>query len=178
MNEVEVVLLLLVLVAVLTVLARRLSVPYPILMTLGGLVVSLIPGVPTVTLPPETIFLIFLPPILFSAAYFTSPHELKANARPIGLLAVGLVLVTTLAVGFVVYSLVPSIGWAAAFALGAIVSPPDAVSTIAIAQRLGLPRRIVTVLEGESLINDATALVAYGLAIGVVAGTIDFSVAS
>jgi CPA1 family monovalent cation:H+ antiporter len=175
-NEVEVVLLLLVLVAVLTVLARRLSVPYPILMTLGGLVVSLIPGVPTVTLPPETIFLIFLPPILFSAAYFTSPHELKANARPIGLLAVGLVLVTTLAVGFVVNSLVPSIGWAAAFALGAIVSPPDAVSTIAIAQRLGLPRRIVTVLEGESLINDATALVAYGLAIGVVAGTIDFSV--
>ena len=143
MEEVEIVLLLLALVAALTVLARRVAVPYPILMTIGGLVLSLVlslvPGAPQVSLAPEIVFLLFLPPILFSAAYFTSPHELRANARPIGLLAVGLVLVTTLTVGFVVHSLVPSVGWAAAFALGAIVSPPDAVSATAIAQRLGLP---------------------------------------
>jgi len=168
-EEVEIVLLLLALVAALTVLARRVAVPYPILMTIGGLVMSLVlsllPGAPQVSLAPEIVFLLFLPPILFSAAYFTSPHELRANARPIGLLAVGLVLVTTLTVGFVVHSLVPAMGWAAALALGAIVSPPDAVSATAIAQRLGLPRRVVTILEGESLVNDATALVALRLAI-------------
>jgi CPA1 family monovalent cation:H+ antiporter len=178
-HEIEIVLLLLVLVAALTVLARRISVPYPILMTLGGLVVSLVPGAPSVELPPDVIFLIFLPPILFSAAYFTSPHELKANARPIGLLAVGLVLVTTLAVGVVVHTLVPSMGWAAAFAPGAIVSPPDAVSATTIAQRLGLPRRVVTILEGESLVNDATALVALRLAVAAaVFGTFSFPVAT
>ncbi|HET9539412.1 MAG TPA: cation:proton antiporter, partial [Candidatus Limnocylindria bacterium] len=175
MEEVEIVLLLLALVAALTVLARRVAVPYPILMTIGGLVLSLVlslvPGAPQVSLAPEIVFLLFLPPILFSAAYFTSPHELRANARPIGLLAVGLVLVTTLTVGFVVHSLVPSMGWAAAFALGAIVSPPDAVSATAIAQRLGLPRRVVTILEGESLVNDATALVALRLAVAAAAVT-------
>ena len=173
MNEIEIVLLLLALVAALTVLARRVSVPYPILMTIGGLllslVLSLVPGAPQVSLAPEIVFLLFLPPILFSAAYFTSPHELRTNARPIGLLAVGLVLVTTLTVGFVVHSLVPFMGWAAAFALGAIVSPPDAVSATAIAQRLGLPRRVVTILEGESLVNDATALVALRLAVAAAA---------
>ena len=181
MEEVEIVLLLLVLVAALTVLARRVSVPYPILMTIGGLVMgfvlSAIPGAPEVSLAPELVFLLFLPPILFSAAYFTSPHDLKVNARPIGLLAVGLVLVTMLAVGFVVHSLVPSMGWAAAFALGAIVSPPDAVSTTAIAQRLGLPRRVVTILEGESLVNDATALTALRIAVvaAVDSTTVEFS---
>jgi monovalent cation/hydrogen antiporter len=168
-DEVEILLLLLGLVAALTVLARRISVPYPILMTLGGLalslVFSLLPGTPHIEIAPELIFLLFLPPILFSAAYFTSPHELKMNARPIGLLAVGLVLVTTVVVGFVVYTLVPTIGWPAAFAFGAIVSPPDAVSTTAIAQRLGLPRRVVAILEGESLVNDATALTALRLAL-------------
>jgi CPA1 family monovalent cation:H+ antiporter len=182
-REVEIVLLLLVLVAALTVLARRVSVPYPILMTVGGLglsvVLALVPGAPEVSIPPELIFLLFLPPILFSAAYFTSPHELKMNARPIGLLAVGLVLVTMLAVGFVAHSLVPSMGWAAAFALGAIVSPPDAVSATSIAQRLGLPRRVVTILEGESLVNDATALVALRLAIAaIVSGAFSLPIAT
>jgi Na+/H+ antiporter len=174
-HEVEIVLLLLALVAALTVLARRVSVPYPILMTIGGLLIGLalnqVPGAPEVSLAPELVFLLFLPPILFSAAYFTSPHELKVNARPIGLLAVGLVLVTTLAVGWVVYSLVPSMGWAAAFALGAIVSPPDAVSATAIAQRLGLPRRVVTILEGESLVNDATALTTLRIATAAATAT-------
>ena len=173
MTPIAIVLLLLALVAGLATLARRLSVPYPILMVLGGLALSLVlglfrdllPGFARVELEPELVFLLLLPPILFSAAYFTSPRELAANARPIGLLAIGLVLATTVVVGLVVHALVPGIGWPAAFALGAIVSPPDAVAATAIAQRLGLPARQVTILEGESLVNDATALVAYRLAV-------------
>ena len=164
MQAIEIILLLLGLVAALKVLARPLAIPYPILMTVAGLALSLVPAMPRVVLPPEIVFLFFLPPILFSAAFFTSPRELRMNARPIGLLAVGLVLVTTVAVGLVVHWLVPEIGWPAAFALGAIVSPPDAVAATSIAQRLGLPRRVVAILEGESLVNDATALVALRLA--------------
>jgi CPA1 family monovalent cation:H+ antiporter len=176
-QEIEIVLGLLVLVALLSILARKVAIPYPILMTIGGLLLALVllalvPGVPRVEIPPEVIFLLFLPPILFSAAFFTSPRDLRTNARPIGLLAIGLVLVTTVVVGVVVHTLEPGIGWAAAFALGAIVSPPDAVATTSIAQRLGLPRRLVTILEGESLVNDATALVALRLAsVAAVSGT-------
>jgi monovalent cation/hydrogen antiporter len=178
-QEIEIVLGLLVLVALLTVLARRVAIPYPILMTVGGLALGLIPGVPRVALPADVVFLLFLPPILFAAAFLTSPRELRLNARPIGLLAIGLVLVTTLAVGVVVHSLDPEIGWAAAFALGAIVSPPDAVAATAIAQRLGLPRRLVVILEGESLVNDATALVALRLAsAAAVTGAFSFAEAA
>ncbi len=165
MQPVEVVLALLVLVALLTVVARRIGIPYPILMTLGGLALGLVPRLPRIELAPDLVFLLFLPPLLFAAAYFTSPRELLANARPIGLLAVGLVLATTGVVALVAHAMVPAIGWPAAFALGAIVSPPDAVAATAIAQRLGLPRRLVIILEGESLVNDATALVAYRLAV-------------
>ncbi len=172
MHGVELVLALLLLVALLTVTARRIGIPYPILMTLGGLALGLLPGLPRVELAPDIVFLLFLPPLLFAAAYFTSPRELAANARPIGLLAVGLVLATTLIVGFAVHTLVPGMPLAVALALGAIVSPPDAVAATAIAQRLGLPHRLVVILEGESLVNDATALVAYRLAvIAAVSGT-------
>jgi CPA1 family monovalent cation:H+ antiporter len=165
LQPVEVVLALLLLVALLTVLARRIGVPYPILMTLGGLALGLLPGLPRVELAPDIVFLLFLPPLLFAAAFFTSPRELAANARPIGLLAIGLVLVTTVVVAVAVHTLASGVPWAVAFALGAIVSPPDAVAATAIAQRLGLPRRVVIILEGESLVNDATALVAYRLAV-------------
>jgi Na+/H+ antiporter len=173
---VELVLALLVLVALLTLAARRIGVPYPILMTLGGLVLGLLqgllPGLPRLQLPPELVFLLFLPPLLFSAAFFTSPRDLQTFARPIGLLAFGLVLATTLIVGVIVHTLAPGIPWAVAFLLGAVVSPPDAVAATSIAQRLGLPRRIVIILEGESLVNDATALVAYRLAlVAAVSGT-------
>jgi Na+/H+ antiporter len=171
-HEVEIVLVLLGLVAALAVLSRRVGIPYPIVMTIGGLLLGLVPGLPRVELPPDVVFLVFLPPILFSAAFFTSPRELRANARPIGLLAVGLVLTTTVVVGLVVHALVPDIGWAPAFALGAIVSPPDAVAATSIAQRLGLPRKAVTILEGESLVNDSTALVALRVAVAAaVTGT-------
>jgi len=173
-HGVETVLSLLFLVALLTVLSRRIGIPYPILMTVGGLLLGLVPGLPRIELAPEIVFLLFLPPILFSAAYFTSLRELRANARPIGLLAFGLVLATTGAVAVVTHALAPGIGWPAAFVLGAIVSPPDAVAATAIAQRLGLPRRVVIILEGESLVNDSTALVAYRLAV-VAAATGVFS---
>ena len=177
-HAVEVVLALLLLVALLTVAARRIGVPYPILMTLGGLTLGLalglVPDVPRVELAPEMVFLLFLPPLLFSAAYFTSPRDLALYARPIGLLAVGLVLTTTVIIAVIVHTLAPGIPWAVAFLLGAIVSPPDAVAATSIAQRLGLPRRVVIILEGESLVNDATALVAYRLAL-VAAVTGSFS---
>jgi Na+/H+ antiporter len=168
-QPVEVVLALLVLVALLTVAARRIGVPYPILMTLGGLLLGLVPvfvpGLPRIELAPEIVFLLFLPPLLFAAAFFTSPRDLATYARPIGLLAFGLVLATTVIVAVVVHTLAPGVPWAVAFLLGAIVSPPDAVAATSIAQRLGLPRRVVIILEGESLVNDATALVAYRLAL-------------
>jgi Na+/H+ antiporter len=164
-SQLELLLAVFLLVAGLTVVAGRIDIPYPILMTLGGLLLGLVPDLPRLDLAPELVFLLILPPILFGAAFFTSPRELWRNARPIGLLAIGLVLVTTVAVAVVVHALVPDMGWAPAFALGAIVSPPDAVAATAIAQRLGLPPRLVTILEGESLVNDATALTAFRLAV-------------
>jgi CPA1 family monovalent cation:H+ antiporter len=164
-KEIEVVVVLLTMVAALTVVARRIGIPYPIVMVIGGLLVAFVPGLPVIVLDPDIVLLLFLPPILFSAAYFTSPRELWRNVRPIGLLAIGLVLTTTLAVAGVLAVLAPAIPFAAAVALGAIVSPPDAIAATSIAQRLGLPRRLVTILEGESLVNDATALVTYRLAV-------------
>jgi Na+/H+ antiporter len=149
----------------LAIVARRVGIPYPILLVLGGLALGFIPGLPAIQLEPSIVFLLFLPPILFGAGYFTSIRDFKANLRAISLLSVGLVLTTTIVVGVVAHALIPTLGWAAAFALGAIVAPPDAVAATAIFQRLGVPRRVVTILEGESLVNDATALVAYRLAI-------------
>jgi len=169
MREIELVLLLLVLVTALTLVARRFTFPYPIVMVLGGLLLSQIPALPAFELPPELVFFVFLPPLLFAGGYFTSLRDFKANLRPIFLLAFGLVIFTAAAVAVVAHVLVPSLGWAGAFALGAIVSPPDAVAATSIFQRLGVPRRIVTILEGESLVNDATALVLYRFAVAAVA---------
>ena len=171
MEEVELVFGLLVAVALIATLSRRLGVPYPILMVLGGLGLGLIPGMPRVRLTPDLVLLIFLPPILFSAAYFTSFRDLRANLRQVGQLAFVLVLITTVVVAVVAHWLQPAMGWPAAFALGAIVSPPDAIAATSIAQRIGLPRRAVVILEGESLVNDATALTAYRVAVGVAVGT-------
>lgn len=165
MREIELILSLVVVVATLAALARKLDIPYPILLVLGGLGLGFVPGLPRVELEPDIVLLLFLPPILFSAAFFTSIRDFKANAYPIGMLAVGLVLATMAAVAVVAHALVPALGWAAAFALGAIVAPPDAIAATAVAQKLGVPRRLVTILEGESLVNDATALVAYRVAV-------------
>ncbi|HEV8162918.1 MAG TPA: cation:proton antiporter, partial [Actinomycetota bacterium] len=173
MREAELLLLvLMVAVGGLSVLAGTVRMPYPILLVLGGLVLGFVPGVPRTELPPDLVLVLFLPPLLYQAAFFSSPRDLRANARAITLLAVGLVLVTMSAVAVVAHTLVGGLPWAAAFALGAIVSPTDPLAATAIARRLGVPRRLVTVLEGESLVNDATALVAYRVAVGaVVAGS-------
>ena len=165
----EVILGLLAAVAALTVLGRRVPVPLPILQVLGGLLLALIPGIPQVRLSPNLVFLVLLPPLLYPAALFTSWRDFQANLRPILLLAVGLVLFTTAAVGFLAHLLIPHFPLAAGFVLGAIVSPPDAIAATAIARRLRIPQRIVTILEGESLVNDATALVAYRLAAAALA---------
>jgi CPA1 family monovalent cation:H+ antiporter len=172
---IELVLLLLVVSTVLAVVARRFAVPYPVVLVIGGLALGFVPGLPVIELEPDLVFILFLPPILFAAGYFTSLRALRLKATPIALLAVGLVLFTTVVVAAVAHTLVPAMDWPAAFALGAIVAPPDAVAATTIFQRLGVPRRIIVVLEGESLLNDATALVAYRLAVGVAIGTTSFS---
>ena len=172
MEHVELVLLfLLVAVAALTALARVIGVPYPILLVVGGACVGFAPGVPDVELEPDLVLLIFLPPLLFNAAYFTSLRDLRRNARGITLSAIGLVLLTMLAVAVVAHATIDGLPWAAAFALGAIVSPTDPLAATAIARRLGVPRRLVAVIEGESLINDGTALVAYRTAVAAVGGS-------
>ncbi len=170
LHQLEVIIMLLAVVLALTTVAQKICVPYPIFLVLGGLVLGLAPGLPTVTLHPDLVFLVFLPPILWAAAYFTSFREFRRNLRPISLLAVGLVLATTAGVAVAAHALLPGIGWAEAIALGAIVSPPDAVSATAVGKRLRIPRRAVTILEGESLLNDATALVVYRTAVGAVVG--------
>src|SRR4051812_36845265 len=135
------------------------------MLVVGGSVIGFAPGVPIVELQPDLVLLIVLPPLLYHEAYFASLRELRANARAISLNASALVLVTMSAVAVAVHAAVPGLPWAAAFALGAIVSPTDPLAAIAIAQRLGVPRRLVALIEGESLINDGTALVAYRAAL-------------
>jgi CPA1 family monovalent cation:H+ antiporter len=166
---------LLLAVAVLAWLARKLTIPYPILFVIGGLLLGLIPKLPKVRLNPELVFLFFLPPLLFPAALFTSWRDFRANLRPISLLAIGLVLFTTVAVAYLAHYFM-NLPLAAGFVLGAIISPPDAIAATAIADRLRVPQRIVTILEGESLLNDATALVAFRFAVVAVA-TGSFSLA-
>jgi monovalent cation/hydrogen antiporter len=168
-----IVLFLLVAVAALTALARVLGVPYPILLVVGGSLVGFAPGVPEIELEPELVLLIFLPPLLFNAAYFSSLRDLRADLRAISLNAVCLVLVTTVLVALAAHAAVEGLPWAAAFALGAIVSPTDPLAATAIMRRLGVPRRLTAVVEGESLINDGTALVAYRAAVVAVGGTFD-----
>jgi CPA1 family monovalent cation:H+ antiporter len=156
--------------------ARRTGIPIEILLVIGSLIMSLVPGVPTVILDPTVVFTLFLPPILFAAAYFTSWRDFKANRRPIFLLAFGLVLFTTVAVAAALRALDIGVSWPVAFLLGAIVSPPDASAATAIIGKLGVPRRLVTVIEGESLVNDATALVAYRFALAaIILGSFSFS---
>src|ERR1051325_2236204 len=167
---------LLLAVAVLALLARKLTIPYPILFVIGGSLLGLIPKLPRSRLDPELVFLFLLPPLLFPAALFTSWRDFRANLRPISLLAVGLVLFTPVAVAFLAHYFIEDLPFAAGFVLGAIVSPPDAIAATAIAERLRVPRRIVTILEGESLVNDAPALVAYRYAVAAVA-TGSFSLA-
>jgi monovalent cation/hydrogen antiporter len=168
MAQLELLCFVLMLVAVLDVAARKISLPYPVLMVLCGLTLGLIPHLPQIAFAPELVLPVFLPPLLFPAAFLTSWRDFKNNLRPIFLLAVGLVLLTIGAVAWTAHACIPGLPWAAAFVLGAIVSPPDAIAATAVFERLEVPRRIVTVLEGESLVNDTVALVAYRFAIAAV----------
>ncbi|HEY6781007.1 MAG TPA: Na+/H+ antiporter [Thermoleophilaceae bacterium] len=167
MNEFgEVLLGLMVAVVALTIVARAINIPYPILLVLGGLVLGAVPGIPDVELDPDLVLVLFLPPLLYSAAFFSSLRDLRTNLRPISMLAIGLVAATMCVVAVVAHAVIDGLPWSMAFALGAIVAPTDPLAATTIARRLGVPRRLVTVLEGESLINDATALVAYRVAVG------------
>ena len=171
METLELLIGLLAAVAVVVRLAGRTAVPEPVLLVLAGLAVALIPGLPEVELEPDLILALFLPPLLYWAALHTDLQELRENLRPIALLAVGLVVVTTAAVAVLGHSVL-GLPWAVAVVLGAIVSPPDPVAATAVAGRLGLPRRMVTILEGEGLLNDATALVLFRVAVAAaVSGT-------
>jgi monovalent cation/hydrogen antiporter len=163
--------------AALLAVAQLSRIPFPILLVVGGLCVGLVPGMPTIELAPDLVLIGVLPPLLYGAAFFTSLRELRANVKQISLLAFGLVLMTALAVAAVAHAVIPGLSWAAAFVLGAIVSPTDPTAATALAERLGLPRRLVALIEGESLVNDGTALVAYRFAVAAVV-TGSFSLAS
>src|SRR5712691_4691051 len=165
MHGFETVLALLVGVALLALLARRLDIPTPAVLVAGGLLVALVPGLPAVQFDPQLVFLVFIPPLLYRASLLASYRDVRANLRPILLLGVGHVLFATAAVAWVAHLAVPGLPWASAFALGAVVSPPDVAAATAFLRRLPLPRRLVTILEGESMVNDAAAIVAYRMAV-------------
>jgi CPA1 family monovalent cation:H+ antiporter len=150
--------------------ARRTPVPAPLLLVAVGLVASYVPGVPDYTLDPHIVLPLILPPLLYTAAVESSYLDLRANIRPVALLSVGYVLFATVAVGWLAYTLVPDLPLTAALVLGAVVAPPDAVAATAIARKLGLPGRITTILQGESLVNDATAITAYKVALAAAVG--------
>ncbi|HWK80035.1 MAG TPA: cation:proton antiporter, partial [Thermomicrobiales bacterium] len=168
MQTFELIVALLAIVVVLVWISDRFHLPYPMVLMAGGLVLAIAPWAPDLELEPEIVLVVFLPPILFQAAQLTSLRDFKQNFSAISRLAFGLVILTAAVVAVVAHLVIPGIGWAAAFTLGAIVSPPDAVAATAIFQRLGVPRRIVTILEGESLINDASAIVLYTFAVSAV----------
>jgi Na+/H+ antiporter len=171
MNQIESLIFLLGAAALLAQLARVLKVPYPVFLVLGGLLIGFVPGLPTVEISPEVIFLVFLPPLLNYAAFYSSPRDLRRHLRPILALTIGLVLLTTVTIALIAHALI-GLPWGAAFVLGAILAPTDPVAAEAIFRRLGVPGRVGTIVSGESLINDGTGLVAYRIAVAaVVSGT-------
>jgi len=166
---------LLAVLAVLLIAAPKLRVPYPIFLVCGGLALGFVPGMPTISLPPEIVLVAVLPPLLYLSAYRTSLRDLRANARPIAILAIGLVAATTIAVAVVAHAAVDDMSWSAAFVLGAVVAPTDPIAATAIMRRLGVPRGLVSIVESESLVNDGTALVLFRVAV-VAALSGEFSV--
>ena len=175
MNGVEIFLILMVAVCAVAYLAQRVKLPAPIAFVLGGMALATLPAFGDFRIAPDVLLLLFLPPLLTEAAYFTSIREFRRNLRPILQLAIGLVVVTTLAVAYVMQWLLPEFGLAAAFVLGAIISPPDAVAAVSVTKQVSMPKRVSTILEGESLVNDATGLVLYKFAVAaVVAGGFSF----
>src|SRR5262245_15828333 len=166
MEVFEVIVALLMGGAVLAAVARRFGAPYPALVALAGAALALMPGVPTLVLDPELVLALFVAPVLVDAAFDASPRDLRANWRPVASLALGAVALTIAAVAVVARRLVPDLPWAAAIALGAIVAPPDAAAATTVLKQLRPPHRLLVILEGESLFNDASALLVYRLAVG------------
>src|SRR5579871_723201 len=171
MENYSIVLIILAVVICLSAIADRIRLPYPILLIIAGIVVSFIPALPDIELDPQIIFLIFLPPLLYDAAFNISYSEFKTNRNTIGVLAISLVFITTLGIAVVAHYLIPGMDWPLSFVLGAILSATDAVAAMSITKGLGLSHKTQTILEGESLVNDASALVAYRFAVAAVTGT-------
>lgn len=155
-------------VSMLAMLSDKLRISYPIFLVLAGLAISLIPGIPTIELDPDIVFIIFLPPLLYSAAWYTPWHEFWRMRRPIGLLGFGLVLCTAIAIAWFSNWLIPDFSLALGFLLGGIISPPDAVAATSVLQNLRVPKRVVTILEGESLVNDASSLIIFRFALAAI----------
>ena len=171
MRELETLIGLVLAAVVLAAAARRVGAPYPVFLAVGGALLAFVPGVPTLTVAPELALALFVAPVLLDAAYDASPRDLRDNWVPVTGLVVVAVGLTTIAVAGVTRALVPAIPWAAAIALGAVVAPPDAAAATAVLRHLKPPHRILTILEGESLLNDASALLIYRLAVGAVAAS-------
>src|SRR5215831_18409498 len=163
----ELILICLVAVALLALLARKIRVPYPILLTIGGVLLALVPRLPTIQLEPQLVFNLFLPPLIYPAAFYTSWRDFRANLRPILFLAIALVLLTMTAIAFVFHYLT-GLPLGVGFVFGALISPPDAVAALAITHNLRVPRKIVVILEGESLVNDATSFISFRFAVAAV----------
>ncbi|MBC7423083.1 MAG: cation:proton antiporter, partial [Ferruginibacter sp.] len=168
MESFQIVIFIMAILIGLSAFADKLKLPYPILLVGVGLVIGFAPVVPDLALNPEIVFLIFLPPLLYDAAFKTSWHEFKTAIRPISTLAITLVFFTTITVAIAAHYFIPGFSWPLSFVLGAIVSPPDAVAATGIIKGLGLNKKVVTILEGESLVNDASALIAYRYAVAAV----------
>src|SRR3954453_5670998 len=166
-DKTELILVCLVAVALLTIVARKLQVPYPIPLTIGGVVLALVAGLPTIQLDPELVFNVFLHPLIYPAAGFTSRRDFRKNLRPILLLATILVLITVAATAFLLHS-VAGLPLAVGFVFGALISPPDAVAALSVTQNLRVPRKIIVILEGESLVNDATSFISFRFAVAAV----------
>jgi len=171
MQQLEQILAIFVAAVVLAAAARRVGAPYPVFLALGGALLAFLPGAPSLTVPPELALALFVAPVLLDAAYDTSLRDLKDNWAPVSALVIVAVALTTLAVALVARALVPAMPWPAAIALGAMVAPPDAVAATAVLRQVRPPQRLITILEGESLLNDASALLVYRLAVGAAAAS-------
>src|SRR5256714_5695148 len=166
-EKIELILICLVAVALLAIVARKIRIPYPILLTIGGVVLALIPGLPAIHLEPELVFSLFLPPLLYPAAVYTSWRDFRTNLRSILPLAIVLVLITMAATAYLFHYLV-GLPLAVGFVFGALISPPDAVAALAVTKTLRVPRKIIVILEGESLVNDATSFISFRFAVAAV----------
>src|SRR5213594_2329287 len=169
MRELEALIVLVLAAVILAAAARRVGAPYPVFLAIGGAILAFVPGMPSFTVLPELALALFVAPILLDAAYDASPRDLRDNWAPVTGLVVVAVGLTTITVAAVTRTLIPAVPWAPAIALGAVVAPPDAAAATAVLRQLKPPHRILTILEGESLLNDASALLIYRLAVGAVA---------